>query len=93
MNQMCCAESLLLLVVFNSGLQLVFYVSFYQYYRMEKGKDEFVHCHFFLCVSVFLKIFWCLIHTQNSIFLEMYFLIAVMLNYFHSMLYVFLCLV
>lgn len=49
-----------------------------------KGEDEFVHCHFFF-VSVFLKIFfWGK---------TLYFLIAVMLNYFYSMLYVFLCLV
>lgn len=50
MNQMCCAESLLLLVVFNSGLQLVFYVSFYQYYSMEKAKMSLCIVIFFVCL-------------------------------------------
>lgn len=91
MNQMCCAESLLLLVVINSGLQLVLSVL-----QNGKGEDEFVHCHFFF-VSVFLKnILVFNSHTKQYLFFfgkTLYFLIAVMLNYFYSMLYVFLCLV
>lgn len=96
MNQMCCAESLLLLVVINSGLQLVLYVSFYQYYRMEKAKMSLCIVIYFF-VSVFLKnILVFNSHTKQFFFWggeTLYFLIAAMLNYFYSMLCVFLCLV
>lgn len=54
MDQMCCADSLLLLVVINPGLQLVLYVSFYQYYRMEKAKMSL--CIVIFCVCIFKNI-------------------------------------